>query len=262
MTTIDLGECETLLKIAYNISLNETLYLKKMDIIQEGMKITKVEYDVYCKLFGTNLIKLNLTVCENSKISIFRPFIMTENIDKYNSSSGYYNDICYTTTSEDGTDIPLKDRQTNFIKEDKIICQEDCIFTYYNYNISVAQCSCNVKETPSSIADMNINKTKILDNFINIKNIVNFNFLVCYKNLFCKMGIINNIGSYLIFGIILFHLITLFIFYINQFHILKKKKSTIANISFGKKNEGKIVFVNDNTSRLLTSYIKYNKIRK
>ena len=27
MTIIDLGECETLLKIEYNISLNETLYL-------------------------------------------------------------------------------------------------------------------------------------------------------------------------------------------------------------------------------------------
>ena len=94
MTTIDLGECETLLRNEYNISINETLYMKKIDIVQEGMKATKVEYDVYCKLFGTNLIKLNLTVCENSKVSIFIPFIIKENIDKYNSSSGYYNDIC------------------------------------------------------------------------------------------------------------------------------------------------------------------------
>ena len=76
---------------------------------------------------------------------------------------------------------------------------------------------------------MNINKTKILDyvlnNFINIKNIVNFNFLACYKNLFCKMGIKNNIGEY----IILFHLITIIIFNINQFHILKKKVSNTIN---------------------------------
>ena len=45
------------------------------------------------------------------------PFEITENIDKYNRSSGYYNDICYTTTSEDGTDITLKDRRTNFMNE-------------------------------------------------------------------------------------------------------------------------------------------------
>ena len=60
--------------------------MKKIDIVQEGMKASKVEYDVYCKLFGTNLIKLNLTVCNNSKISIYVPFIITDNLDKYNSS--------------------------------------------------------------------------------------------------------------------------------------------------------------------------------
>ena len=68
MTRIDLGECEILLRNFCNISINETLYLKKIDIIQEGIKILKVEYDVYAKLNGKNLIKLNLTVCEKSKI--------------------------------------------------------------------------------------------------------------------------------------------------------------------------------------------------
>ena len=32
MTAIDLGECESLLRNEYNISPNETLYMKKMDI--------------------------------------------------------------------------------------------------------------------------------------------------------------------------------------------------------------------------------------
>ena len=59
MSTIDLGDCEYLLKNKYNISINETLYMKKIDIVQEEMTTTKVEYDVYCKLSGSNLIKLN-----------------------------------------------------------------------------------------------------------------------------------------------------------------------------------------------------------
>ena len=126
MSTIDLGDCETLLKNKYNISMDETLYLKKIDIFQQGMKTSIVEFDVYCKLLGTNLIKLNLTACSKSKISIYKPFLISDNINKFNSSSGYYNDICYTTTSEDGTDISLRDRQTGFINEDKVICQEDC----------------------------------------------------------------------------------------------------------------------------------------
>ena len=35
---------------------------------------------------------------------------LSENLDTLNTSSGYFNDLCYTTTSEDGTDISLKDR--------------------------------------------------------------------------------------------------------------------------------------------------------
>ena len=75
------------------------------------MSTLKVEYDVYAKLFGKILIKLNLTVCEKNKISIPIPIVLNGNIDKYNISIGYNNNICYTTTSNDGTDILLKDRQ-------------------------------------------------------------------------------------------------------------------------------------------------------
>ena len=41
MTSIDLGECEILLRKFYNISLNEIIYIKKIDVNQQGMKIPK-----------------------------------------------------------------------------------------------------------------------------------------------------------------------------------------------------------------------------
>ena len=124
------------------------------------MNTLKVEYDVYGK-FGINLIKLNLTVCRQSKVSISIPIVLDDHLDKFNSSSGYYNDICYPTTSEDGTDIILRDRQKEFIDNNKIICQEDCDFSEYNYNISIAKCSCNIKESSASFAEMKINKVKL-----------------------------------------------------------------------------------------------------
>ena len=52
--------------------------MKKIDVIQEGMKIPKVEYDVYSKLNGNILVKLNLTVCQNSKISLSVPITISE----------------------------------------------------------------------------------------------------------------------------------------------------------------------------------------
>ena len=117
------------------------------------MKTLKVEYDVYYKL-GSNLIKLNLTLCRKSKISISIPIVITENLDKFNSSSGYYNDICYTTTSEDGTDIILRDRQNEFISNNKIICQEDCVFSEYNSDNNIAKCTCKVKESSKSMENL------------------------------------------------------------------------------------------------------------
>jgi len=237
MTRIDLGECENILRYFYNISINESLYIKKIDIIQDELKTLKVEYNVYAKLDGKNLTKLNLNLCEQNKISIYIPIIINEPLDKLNSSSGYYNDICYTTTSEDGTDILLKDRQKEFIDKNRIICQENCEFSEYDYDTFVAKCSCNVKELDESIGNMNIDKDKILDNFKNIKNFLNFNFLVCYKKLFNKKGIENNIGCYIIFIIIIFHIISIFIFCINQFSSLKNRIKKIVTIKENKKDK-------------------------
>ena len=236
MTIIDLGECEYLLRDYYNISINEKLYMKKIEVIQEGMKIPKIEYDVYCPLFGTNLIKLNLTVCSNSKISISIPMIITEDLDKLNSSSGYYNDICYTTTSEDGTDIILKDRKKDFINNNKTVCQDDCKFSKYDSEKMKVECTCYVKESASSIANMNINKNKLLENIKDIKNIANLNFLVCYKNLFKIAGIKYNIGSYIILAIIFFYIISIIVFCTKEYNLIKKK---IKKIFFGMNNDKK-----------------------
>ena len=229
-SSINLGECESMLRNFYNIPSNETLFMKKMDIAQEGTKALKVEYDVYCKLNGTNLVKLNLTICGGSKISIVIPLVLKDNLDKLNTSSGYYNDICYTATSEDGTDISLKDRKNDFANNDNIVCQEGCIFSEYDYENQVAKCSCDAKESPLSLADMNINKEKLLENFKDIKNIVNFDFLKCYKKLFTKEGIMNNYGCYLIFIIVVFHVLCIFIFRVSNFRLIEKKIIHIASI--------------------------------
>ena len=237
MTAIDFGYCETLLKNAYNISKNETIYMKKIDIVQEGMRAIKVEYDVYCKLNGTSLTKLDLTPCSNSKISILIPFEITKNIDEFNSSSGYYNDICYTTTSDEGTDITLKDRKAKYFDDNKIVCQDGCYFSKYDSEKHIANCSCNIKESSFSFKDMAINKTKLLYNFRDIKNFLNYNFLFCYKKLFNKKGIINNLGCYLLLIIILMHILNIIIFYINQFYSIKMK---IKYISYGIKGNQKV----------------------
>ena len=104
-TIINIGECEFSLRKLYNIPDNETLYITKKDTIQEGVKMTKMEYDIYYKTSEINLKKLNLSICKDDKIYLSIPFEINENLDKFNISSRYYNDICYKAQSERGADI-------------------------------------------------------------------------------------------------------------------------------------------------------------
>ena len=267
MTTIDLGECELLLRKFYNISDDERLYMKKIDVFLDGMKIPKIEYEVYCKLKGTNLEKLNKSVCENTKISLNIPIVITESLDKLNSSSAYYTDVCYATTSDDGTDISLKDRKDEFIKGNKTICQDDCDFAYYDYDSQKAKCSCKVKESSVSFGNITINKDKLFQNFINFKNIANIHLLKCYKTLFSKSGLIKNIGFYLIILIIIFHLISMILFYLKYWDIIKHKINDIVflikNFNSHKKvqKENKDLINNDNKKKN-SKIIRLNKTKK
>ena len=64
------------------------------------MKIPKIEYDIYRKSLDQILEKLILSICDNTQIYLYIPVNINENIDVLNSSSGYYNDLCYTATTE------------------------------------------------------------------------------------------------------------------------------------------------------------------
>ena len=260
MSTIDLGDCEDLLRIHYNLTDNQTIYMKKIDIIQDGMKAKKIEYNVYSKLSGNNLVKLNLSVCENSKISINIPYEINGNIDKYNTSSGYFNDICYTSTSNDGTDISLNDRKNEYIDGDNIICQEDCDFATYNSTTKKAKCECKAKDSNSSFADMIIDKNKLFENLKDIKNLINFNILICYKKLSSFNFIIYNVGCIIIAIIIIFHIIVIIIFYISQ---LKKINKRIKHLMFGIQNMSLIkgYLIKNNKKKLRKKIRKNERIK-
>ena len=161
-TLIDLGNCENLLREAYNLSDEQKIYMKKLDIDQEGYKIPYIKYDIYSKLNGNNLVKLNLTACKYTKVDIIIPLDISENLDKLNISSGYFNDICYKSKSNSGSDIILKDRREEFIEKNMTVCQDGCDFSYYNTIYKKVQCICEVKETSDNYTDMNIDAKKLL----------------------------------------------------------------------------------------------------
>ena len=236
ITTIDLGECDYLLKKEYNISLNDSLYILKIDLLVDG--IQKVEYEVYYNFSLNDLTKLNLTVCENVKIDILIPKnISINDIDKYNKNSGYYNDICYTLTTDAGTDISLNDRRIEYQKNNLSICEEGCEFSGYNLIAKKVICSCYTKMNLPIITELKVDKQQLFSNFKDIRNIANFKMLKCIKLFFNKNNIFKNMSNYMMIILFILSIISIFIFAfyvykkINEFLQIKKKKISIKLLS-------------------------------
>ena len=126
------------------------------------MQISKTGYEVY--YYNTNINAyetMDLGICKDMKISIsVHVNISEEDIDKYNSSSDFYNDIYYIYTSDNDTDVTLADRRSEYINN-YAVCEEDCNFISYDSKSGEAICSCSVRETLSKISEMKIDKEKI-----------------------------------------------------------------------------------------------------
>ena len=137
------------------------------------MKTPRIEYEVYYPLNGKTLSKLDLNKCNDLNIEIYIPLkIDVKDVDKHNSSSDFFHhycsDICYTSKTENGADIILKDRREECVNNDMNACEENCNFTDYNSQYNKAICSCKAKTEVKKFSEININKTLLYDKFIDI----------------------------------------------------------------------------------------------
>ena len=229
-TSINLGNCEYVLKNEYNISNNSYLYFFKTDIKHIGYKIPIINYEIYFPFNENNLTKLDLNFCKNEKIEVSIPVSIEEDINKYNSSSDYYNDICSTTTSKSGTDISIKDRRNEYIDNNMTLCEEGCKLIDYDYETENAKWSWDIKiNIPFLSDDININKDYLLKSFIDITNIANFNLMKCYNIVLYIYNLKNNHGFYIILSIMSIYLICLILFYAKYYLLLKTKVNSIVN---------------------------------
>ena len=225
ITIIDLGRCEEEIKNFYNISKDSILYILKSEHRLQGMNIPIVEYDVFFSFNNINLEKLNLSICENTKIKIYLPFDIKDNdIDKYNPSSSYYNNICTEATSENGTDIILNDRKEEFIDKNMTLCEDNCKFINYDKMNKKVNCSCEVKTFTSMVRE--IDKKKLFQNFKDIKRITNINVIKCYKIVF-KKSIKNNYGFFIFCFIFTLFFICIILFYFKFYQLLIQEVTDI-----------------------------------
>ena len=220
-TSIDFTSCENELKSAKIIPNDTILYIVKIDVKEEGIRIPKIEYEIYYYLDNGELKKLNLSECEGTKIDILIPVKLTDIIDKHNESSNYYNDICTKTSSTHDTDIILSDRRDIFINNYLKLCEEDCYLTEYNNATEKAKCSCPIKINLPFIEEIKFDKNKLYKSFTDIKNIANINLIKCYKNVFILKNLLKNYGFFICLLVLILFIFHIFIFYCRDFPSLK-----------------------------------------
>ena len=237
ISSIDFGECESILKKHYNI---DYLIVFKLDTKLNNSYSTVVQYEVY----SPDKKILNLSLCNKSQIELLVPvyideetnnqfdLISKEGYDMFNENSSFYKDICTPFTTEDGTDILLNDRKNNYYNENIVLCENTCIYINYNSTTKRAKCQCQVKKEISKIETLSLNKlgSSIL---FDIKTLSNIEIIKCYKLTFSKIGQIDNYGSLLLIFMIIVFLVLIIYFFINEKYaisnILRKALSDKGN---------------------------------
>ena len=245
ISSVDLGECKERLKVHYEI-IEDFLIIYKIDIKNSDLTKTYVEYEIYD---ARNLTFLNLSVCNDLKISINAPVALNDltsslydNMKKsgynlFNQSDSFYNDICATYTTENGTDITLSDRKKVLYNNygNISLCQRGCDLEYYNSTSKKINCKCypqsnEIKINLTSFVDA-LNLNFIVYNFMSSLKNSNFLVLKCYKLAIELINIGKNIGRIIMTLIIFISFIFFLIFcfydfkkingYIKSFHNLK-----------------------------------------
>ena len=255
LSSIDLNECEDLLKEKYNIK--DSLIIFIADIKRNDTISTQVEYQI---INPYNNEILDLSICDNVKIDIYAPIdldtdtlnlyknLKEQGYDLYNSSDLFYNDICSPYDSEYNTDVLLSDRKNDFYDQYITFCQENCTYNSINTETVKVDCSCQNKNKTFNTSYATFQPNILIENFFNIEKNMNLKVIYCFRLVFSYKGQKNNIGSmFLIVIIILFIIIMILHFTLGRKKILEIFEKMIVEykelkhqISFKKSKSGEI----------------------
>ena len=137
---IDLGECESILKQAYNLNENDNLIFIKKEKLSGKSSEKEIEFEIFEPY---NKTKLNLSLCSTNSINIYvkaelSPEIQALNeelqklgYDMFNINDRFYTDICTPYKSSKKTDMLLVDRIDDIYNNIDAQCQPNCEFSGY-----------------------------------------------------------------------------------------------------------------------------------
>ena len=188
-----------------------TVYYLVTDLTGKILNTSSLNIVVEKPILNTKLIDLETAKQLNEK-----------SIDIYNSSAPFFNDICFTFSSEkNGKDVTLKDRRDDYYVN-VTFCESECELSYIDYvNVKVV-CNCNL------LSDFDNFELLSFSNLKNafIKHLFNYNYKIikCYKLVF-DAGDYDNVGTIFIFISIIISIICTFLYI--KYHNIEPVKNSL-----------------------------------
>lgn len=232
---LNISECEILLKKKYDLSEEEDLIIFTGSVFKNLTEY--LGQDIQYQLFSTSLgAFLPLSDCEKEGIPIdvsnvfdagnfinldsqFQSKIssvVSNGYDVFDSSSPFYNDICSPFTNENGNDVLLEDRRTDYFNENLNLCDKGCTFKGYNLNTKRYTCRCPINPEPGvkSTQEFEEFTQTYPESFYKRHKHSNIEVFLCPSQVFSAKGQKGNYGSYCLLaclasfiGIVVFYFI-------------------------------------------------------
>ena len=233
LSIIDLGECENIIRKEYNINENDSLIILKQENIS---KIKSSEKNVQFEIYEPyNKTKINLSLCEGTKINLYTKMILSENTkaiydqlkalgyDMFNINDKFYQDICTPYKSQNSTDVLLSDRIDYIYNNDDTQCQSNCEFSGYFLESQYMSCSCSINEDTQENKKEKFSPKKLYESFYDVLKYSNYKIYKCYNLVFIKKVFETNIGGIIIFSFYLIELACFVLFLIKKENSLKNE---------------------------------------
>ena len=221
-SVLNISECEILLKRKYGLPDEEKLIIIKGDIFKNLTDIysgKQVEYQLFSYSIGAFL---PLSDCEEQGIPIDVSNVFdTDNLinletqfqskiasvvsngyDVFDSSSPFYNDICSPFTNENGNDVLLDERRSDYFNENLNLCEKGCTFKGYNLNTKRYTCRCPINPQVGEKSEQEFDEYNQTypESFYKRHKHSNIEVFLCASTVFSAKGQTGNYGSYCLFA--------------------------------------------------------------
>ena len=202
---IDFGECYKKIQKQYNLK-NRNLIVLIADLFDDK-KLANTLFYFFDPNIGMNLTIEN--ICSDDSLIIEKSlnyyqelnieqakFFENQNINIFNLSDYFYNDLCYFFESPNGKDVPIKDRIKLFYPN-ITFCEDGCSNIVVNLTSMKAICECKMKDLVSG--QKNVSKLiRIDDDFTEFFEEISLNVITCYRTLIQLKYFVKCYGGFII----------------------------------------------------------------